>query len=118
MKDRLQFYHFMIGICLQCKFFNFVYHDTCFASRPSRECLTVEGGNQAENLFFSAIKDFLNEGTLIELCNLKCLQHQCWGFFSSRRAENLKFYHVIGVPAGENHLLQRKFIIFDILLVR
>ena len=47
MKDRLQFYHFMIGICPQCKFFYFVYHDTCFASRPSRECLTVEGGNHS-----------------------------------------------------------------------
>ena len=58
-----------------------------FASRPSREYLTVEDGNQAENLFLSTIQDFLNEGTPIELCNLKCLQHVCWGFFSSRRVE-------------------------------
>ena len=49
--------------------------------------MTVEGGNQAENLFLSAIKDFLYEGTPIELCNLKCLQRLSWGFFSSRIVE-------------------------------
>ena len=40
------------------------------------------------------------------------------GIFFIQKSRNLKFCHVIGVPAGENRLFQRKFIIFDILLVQ
>ena len=88
-------------------------------------CITHEsrmsgcwGWESGRELVFVRHLDFLNEGTPIELCNLKCLQHQCRGFFFIQKSRNLKFCHVIGVPAGENRLFQRKIIIFDILLVR
>ena len=62
----------------------------------------------SRELVFVRHLDFLNEGTPIELCNLKCVQHQCRGFFFYPEESKFEILSCYRYASGRKSLISAK----------